>query len=170
MKVVRLAEIDENAAKAKPDQITLQDDPAFMPGFSFSGLDSDLLDLDLNIGGPRRGVSETQSLHTSQSLSQSQRTAVGLELPDDTSISFGGGFMMPGSARSAGASSLLRREEADVMLPDIDIGLDEEGNFIEFDAPVPGSGGRVGLRLPSVGMGSVGRGDMGQFGNVGDEV
>ena len=79
--------------------------------------------------------------------------------------------MFPGSG-SVGPrpSSLLAREDADVLLPDIDIGIDDDGNFIELGDVPPRRTMGSGMLLPSEG-GEGGRdGEGAQFGQGGDEV
>ena len=140
-----------------------------MPGFSLDSLDSDLLDLALGGPQPHRGVSESQSLHTSQSHSQqSIFSQVGLQLPDDSSADLGdAGFMMPGSG-SVGPrpSSLLAREDADLLLPDIDIGLDEDGNFIDFGDMDGGMQVGSGALMPSESAAGGRAGEGAQFGSA----
>lgn len=67
--------------------------------------------------------------------------------------------MLPGEqsgSRGPRQSSLLLREE-DFLLPEIDIGLDADGNFIEFDnipqAAAAQSGGRQSLASGSAARG-----------------
>jgi hypothetical protein len=138
----------------------------------FGVLASDLLDLD--IGGAeaaRRHISDSASLHTSQSQ-QSALSRVGLQLPDSSSDGFGGGFMLPDiGSGSVGPrpSSLLARDE-DVLLPDIDIGVDADGNFIEFDNVPLGQSVGSGVMLPSDGGAGARDGVPGHLGVKGDQV
>lgn len=165
-KITNAAQLDPSVAKARPDQLVLEDDPAFVPGFGFDNIPSDFLQFDL--GNPRmRHMSDTASLQTTQSQQQLSQQ-FGLQLP--SSSSGGGGLPFPGidsGSHGPRPSSLLAREDEDFLLPEIDIGLDADGNFIEIDAPaqgVPGSAGRSILQSDSV------RGGQGGTPGIGGQV
>lgn len=60
--------------------------------------------------------------------------------------------MLPGEesgSRGPRPSSQFAREEEDFLLPEIDIGLDADGNFIEFDNVPQGGGVGVPSGRPS---------------------
>ena len=131
---------------SRPDQLILHDDPAFLPDLSLPSFDPDLLDLQKAICPPRF-LSDTMSLQTvSQHGSQQGPPLGGLQLPSSDSGGMGG-FDIPGyhsGSRAPRPSSLLAREEDDGLLPEVDFGIDADGNLIEFGGPeriddVPGS-------------------------------
>ncbi|KIW09555.1 uncharacterized protein PV09_00428 [Verruconis gallopava] len=124
---------DFEAARANSDQINLPDDPAFVPGFDIAALPCDLLDLD-NIGaGNQRRFFESASLQTTQSQNHQ---VVGLNIPQSSSSPGLEAFQLPESGgHGPRFSSLFARDEDDLILPEIDIGIDTDGNFIELDKP-----------------------------------
>jgi meiotic recombination protein REC8, fungi type len=160
-RVVRAAELDPEAAKVRyarllrhlqrvlrllmthrPDQIILQDDPAFLPDFDFSSLNIDLPDFratapedtqlsNFSIPGSRGG---------SQQGGQPQQQATGLTLPPSKSSAVPGfGFVSDSAATSRGVAGEMFAQD-DELLPDVGFEIDEMGNVVETGA---GMGGDV---------------------------
>ena len=123
----------------RPDQLVLQDDPAFLPDF-------DPLDLDLDLSlfeASTQGSSQRSSImsrHSHQSSRSSNADAepavVGLVIPSSSSGNAGGigGFALPESERSRGA---VISNEDEGFFPDVDFNFDAEGNYIELGEVQP---------------------------------
>ena len=153
LKVVRTAELDPNAGRARyvtddtqsgstidiicsPDQLMLEDDPAFLP--DFPGLDIDLSALDISTDGSSRRSSllSPHSLRSSLSSNQdSDESLLGLIIPTSDTGGAGdfGGFDLPGDDRaSARPSSRLRG-----LLEDEEEGFNLDPGFtIDVDGTV----------------------------------
>ncbi|KAL9639966.1 MAG: hypothetical protein Q9164_000595 [Protoblastenia rupestris] len=157
VKAIRTSELDPNAGKARPDQLMIQDDPAFLPDLAWPGLDTDLSAFDISTDSSSRW-SRVLSPHSQRSSLSSQHDAdgsmLGLIIPTSDTGGAGelGGFQLP----SEHASSALRNERFERLLEDdgealdIDPGfsIDAQGNFIE--EPIAGSDVGPGpLRLGS---------------------
>ncbi len=79
----------------RPDQLLLQDDPAFMPGLAFGGFDLDLSNLDITTSAQSSSILSPRSGLSNRS---SHGSALGIIIP--SSISGGGAgigaFQLPG--------------------------------------------------------------------------
>ncbi|KAL8732405.1 MAG: hypothetical protein Q9166_002803 [cf. Caloplaca sp. 2 TL-2023] len=138
-KVIRTASLDPNAGKARPDQLVLEDDPAFVPDMVLPELDFDLaaLDLSTDASSNRSSVLSVQSHRTSlSSQHNADESMLGLVIPTSDEGGAGdlGGFVVPSSdrtsvPRSAAADDFLREAEDDFN-PDPGFIFDNEGNLI----------------------------------------
>jgi meiotic recombination protein REC8 len=120
---------------SRPDQLLLEDDPAFLPDILFALLDDDFDLLNLNTGL----VTDTQSTSTSALATASKPldkrptlTSGGIVLPTSDTGDMGD-FLLPGGGSSHGPrpSSLLAREEDTVLAGDL-FDFDADGNVHEF--------------------------------------
>ncbi len=154
LKVVRTAELDPDAGKARyviclyqsgcatnhvysPDQLVLEDDPAFLP--DFPGLDIDLSALDISTDGSSRRSSLLSPHSLRSSLSSNTNgdgSMLGLIIPTSDTGGGGdfGGFDLPGDdhalARpSSRLRSLLEDEEEGFNL-DPGFAIDGDGNVV----------------------------------------
>ena len=126
-----------------PDQLILQDDPAFLPDFILPGLDMDFSVFDNSISGSSQGSGHISaiSLGSSRSSVQQDESILGLVIPtsDSGNAANSGGFALPGSIHDSARHSdklMKRLEEDDGFLPDIDLNFDAEGNMLdEGEAP-----------------------------------
>jgi meiotic recombination protein REC8 len=112
----------------RPDQLLLDDDPAFLPDILFAPLDDDFDLLDLNTGL----VTDSQSTNTS-----SLRAA--LTFDDSQVVLTPGGLVLPTSDTGNVGGLLLQAEESiGGPRPTSMLGLDEdtalEGELFDFDA------------------------------------
>ncbi|KAL9126016.1 MAG: hypothetical protein Q9217_004867 [Psora testacea] len=162
LKAVRTSELDPDAGKARyverecsrvtvltvarPEQIMIQDDPAFLPDLVLPGLDIDrpALDTSADVTSRWSSISSPHSQRPSLSGQQdSDGSMVGLIIPTSDSGGAGnlGGFQLP----SEDISSAQRNERPGRLLEyegaafDVDPGfsIDAEGNLIE--EPIGGS-------------------------------
>ncbi|KAL8716156.1 MAG: hypothetical protein Q9220_000061 [cf. Caloplaca sp. 1 TL-2023] len=146
-KILRTASLDPNAGKARPDQLVLEDDPAFVPDMGLPGLDIDLraLDISTDESARRSSLLSFPSQHTSlSSRSSNDASMLGLVIPssDDGGAGDLGGFIVPSSDRASirrdfGSGGLFHEAEDDFSL-DPGFIFDEEGNLILTgkDAPL----------------------------------
>lgn len=128
----------------RPDQIMLQDDPAFLPELAFRALDIDLsaLELSSDATSHRSSLMSQRSQVSSQSSGQDiQEPHLGLVIPTSDTGGIGdvGGFVIPGDdgdsahrGRRPGDNIFERDEEG--FLPDVDFEFDAEGNVVELNA------------------------------------
>lgn len=128
----------------RPDQIMLQDDPAFLPELAFRALDIDLSALDLSSDA----VSHDSSLMSRRSLLSSQSSHGELEGPHlglviPTSDTGGaadfGGFAIPSdnddpAQRGSRLGGPIFGGDEEGFLPDVDFEFDAEGNVVELNA------------------------------------
>ncbi|KAL8848930.1 MAG: hypothetical protein Q9221_006088 [Calogaya cf. arnoldii] len=138
-KAIRTASLDPNAGKARPDQLVLEDDPAFVPDMVLPGLDFDLANLDLSTdaSSKRSSILSTQSHRSSISSHHSnEESMLDLVIPSSSDGGVGGlgGFIVPSSDRasvrpSAAAGDLSREAEDDFNL-DPGFIFDNDGNLI----------------------------------------
>lgn len=174
LKVVRTAELDPDAGKARyiacpchsvrttnhaysPDQLVLEDDPAFLP--DFPGLDIDLSALDISTDGSSRrsSILSPHSLRSSlSSNADGDGSMLGLIIPTSDTGGAGdfGGFDLPGDDRasvrpSSRLRSLLEDEEEGFNL-DPGFTIDADGNVVLTgqDQPQP-TPTAVGVRIGS---------------------
>ncbi|KAI4196754.1 MAG: hypothetical protein LQ348_002249 [Seirophora lacunosa] len=147
-KVLRTASLDPNAGKARPEQLVLEDDPAFVPDMVLPGLDLDLaaLDITTDASSRRSSILSPYSQRTSLSSQQaSDESALGLIIPSSDGGGEGGlgGFDVPSSEQAsvhhAGVGGLFGETEDDFNL-DPGFIFDNDGNIIdtaEGAAPLP---------------------------------
>ncbi|KAL8820167.1 MAG: hypothetical protein Q9223_001557 [Gallowayella weberi] len=137
--IIRTASLDPNAGKARPDQLVLEDDPAFVPDMVLPTLDIDLAALEIS--------SDATSHHSSILSAQSHRTSISSQDDNDASMlglviltsDDGGagdlaGFVVPSSDRAlvrhnAVAEDLIREAEDDFNF-DPGFIFDNEGNLV----------------------------------------
>ncbi|KAL9637319.1 MAG: hypothetical protein Q9204_001923 [Flavoplaca sp. TL-2023a] len=138
-RAIRTSSLDPNAGKARPDQLILDDDPAFVPDMVLPGLDFDLANLDISTDASsiRSSILSTQS-HRSSLSSQhtNEERMLDLIIPssDDGGAGGLGGFNIPSSDRasmraSAAAGDLMREADDDFNL-DPGFIFDNDGNLI----------------------------------------
>ncbi|KAI4176877.1 MAG: hypothetical protein LQ343_000734 [Gyalolechia ehrenbergii] len=145
-KLLRTASLDPNAGKARPDQLILEDDPAFVPEMVLPGLDIDLaaLDISTDASSRRSSLLSPHSQRTSlSSQGASDESALGLIVPSSEGGDAGelGGFILPSSEhasvrRSAGAGDMFVGAEDDFNL-DPGFMFDDDGNMINTGDDVP---------------------------------
>ncbi|KAL8908094.1 MAG: hypothetical protein Q9171_005588 [Xanthocarpia ochracea] len=138
-KVLRTASLDPNAGKARPDQLVLEDDPAFVPDMILPGLDIDLANLDVSTDASSKRSSTLSALSHRSSLSSqhgNEDSMLGLVIPSSENGGLGdfGGFVIPSSDRasvrpSAAGGDLLREAEDDFNF-DPGFIFDNDGNLI----------------------------------------
>ncbi|KAL8763177.1 MAG: hypothetical protein Q9184_000980 [Pyrenodesmia sp. 2 TL-2023] len=139
-RVLSTASLDPNAGKARPDQLVLEDDPAFVPDMVLPGLDIDLAALDIatDASSRRSSILSPRSQRISLSSQQtSDESALGLVIPSSDGGGAGemGGFIIPSSEHasvrgSAGMGGLLGEVEDDFNL-DPGFMFDNDGNMID---------------------------------------
>ena len=152
LKVIKTSELDPDAGKARyvvlclqievceltsihrPDQLVLQDDPAFLPDFELLDLDHDLSLFEESTQGSsqRSSIISGRSHQSSMSSNTDTEPAmVALVIPSSSSGHAGGigGFALPESEGSRGAN-IINEEEG--FFPDVDFNFDAEGNLIEL--------------------------------------
>ncbi|MCJ1249630.1 hypothetical protein MMC30_006856 [Trapelia coarctata] len=147
LKVVRTAELDPDAGKARPEQLVLQDDPAFLPELDLPNLDMDfsLFEVSTQGSSKRTSIMSAKSNQSSQSSHQEGEDSVlSLVIPSSGSGNAGGigGFTI---AESEGTSARRDTRPADAVndeegfFPDVDFNFDAEGNLIELGdlGPLP---------------------------------
>ncbi|KAL8974252.1 MAG: hypothetical protein Q9197_001505 [Variospora fuerteventurae] len=156
-KALRTASLDPNAGKARlvqsaevqpafadcassPEQLVLEDDPAFVPDMIFPGLDIDLaaLDISTDASSHRSSILSPYSHRTSLSSQHaSDESALGLIIPSSDEGGDGalGGFVIPSSEhasvrQSAGVGGAFGETEDDFNL-DPGFIFDNDGNIID---------------------------------------
>ncbi|KAI9873277.1 MAG: hypothetical protein M1830_000588, partial [Pleopsidium flavum] len=144
LKVIRTAQLDPDAGKARPDQLILQDDPAFLPDLAFGGFDIDLsaLDLSSDATSRRSSILSQRSQQSSQSSHHEREAShLGLVLPPSETEATAdvGGFVVAGEdgssvQRGSRLGSPLLEGGEEGFLPDADFEFDAEGNVIELTA------------------------------------
>ena len=140
-----------------PDQLMIQDDPAFLPDFALPSLDIDFSALDISTDESSRRSSILSPHSQRSSLSShpdADESMLGLIIPSSASGGAGdlGGFILPGdNISSAQRHSRLGRfleDEDEGFNLDPGFSVDADGNLIEERMPGPGAapmgGGRLG--------------------------
>ncbi|KAL8773469.1 MAG: hypothetical protein Q9209_001573 [Squamulea sp. 1 TL-2023] len=145
-KVIHTTSLDPNAGKARPDQLVLEDDPAFVPDMILPGLDIDLgnLDISTDTSSHRSSLLSEQSRRSSlSSQHDADESMLGLVIPSSDEGGAGGlgGFTVPSSGRasirpSAGAGDLIPEAEDDFNL-DPGFIFDHDGNLIVTGEDAP---------------------------------
>ncbi|GAM37642.1 Arg5,6 homolog [Talaromyces pinophilus] len=141
LKVVHGRGLQADAGKARPEELIVPYDPAFIPDFTFPGLDLEFLNPLRSLAPPKAKLDSSLLSSNMSNSSHSQLEFITLPLLDvDTSNStvaeFGGFSFASGSAYSPEGHNLfegldLRGEEEGVLLqPDFD--FDEEGNIVDL--------------------------------------
>lgn len=147
-----LTETNAYHGRHRPDQLILQDDPAFLPDYFLPGLDIDLsaLDLSTDDSSRRSSILSPYSQQSSRSSDKGgDKSLLGLIIPtsDTGDAADIGGFALPdddgGSAQRGSRIGALLEEEEGGIFPDVDFAFDEEGNVIEY-----GAGGRLHRAVP----------------------
>ncbi|KAL9594620.1 MAG: hypothetical protein Q9179_005313 [Wetmoreana sp. 5 TL-2023] len=152
-KIIRTASLDPNAGKARPDQLVLEDDPAFVPDTVLPGLDIDLaaLDITTDVSSRHSNLLSPPSQRTSLSSEQiTDESMLGLQIPTSDEGGDLGGFNVPSSGgasvhRGTGVSDLRRegegriREDEDDFILDPVFMLDDEGNLVVTGEDAPAS-------------------------------
>ncbi len=122
----------------RPDQLLIQDDPAFLAETALPGLDIDFANLDL-ASGTASARSSLLSPHSQQSSQTSNElaedSALGLVIPTSDTGAFGdaGGFtflqdgVVPGQENDYAAPGELMLED-DAFFPEVDFEFDADGN------------------------------------------
>ncbi|KAL8794824.1 MAG: hypothetical protein Q9195_002652 [Heterodermia aff. obscurata] len=143
---LRTSELDPQAGKARPDQLIVQDDPAFFPELALPGLDIDLsaLDISTDESSCRSSLLAPLSQHSSvSSTRKSDESMPGIIIPSSGTGGGGsiGGFVLPGEERSSAQRASRMRsilgEEAEGFDLDPGFTFDEQGDIVFNDAGVP---------------------------------
>jgi meiotic recombination protein REC8 len=135
----------------------LQDDPAFLPDFTFPGLDIDLSALDISTDESSRRSSILSPNSQRSSLSShpdADESMLGLIIPSSNSGDAGdlGGFILPedtGSAQRSARQGRLLDDEDEGFNIDPGFTIDADGNLIEGGTPGPSAAPAGGVRLGS---------------------
>ncbi|MCJ1434419.1 hypothetical protein MMC27_003787 [Xylographa pallens] len=143
LKVVKTSELDPEAGKARPDQLVLRDDPAFLPDIDLPSLDLDLSLFENSTQGSSHGISimsASSHLSSRSSDKDGEASVLGLLIPTSDSGNAGGigGFQLANSGSNAteidhGIADVFSEEQG--FFPDVDFNFDAEGNMIELEAP-----------------------------------
>ena len=129
-----------------PDQLIVQDDPAFLPELALPGLDIDLSALDISTDDSSRRSSllfPPSQLSSVSSTHESDESMPRLIIPSSGTGGGGsiGGFILPGDDRnSAQRTSRLRSilgEEDEGFDLDPGFTFDEQGDIVFNDAGAP---------------------------------
>lgn len=130
----------------RPDQLVIQDDPAFIPDFIFPGLDLDLsvLDITTNSSSLRSSLLSPHSkLSSASTRTDGAGSVVGLIIPTSDTGGAGdlGGFILPEDhpssvQRSARLGGLLEGEEEGFNL-DPGFTVDADGNLVLTEGSGP---------------------------------
>ena len=128
---------------SRPDQLVLQDDPAFLPDIDLPSLDLDLSLFENSTQGSsyRTSIIFASSHQSSVSSNKDGEDSVlGLLIPTSDSGNAGGieGFQLAKSGSNAteidhGIRDVFPEERG--FFPDVDFNFDTEGNMIELEAP-----------------------------------
>ncbi|KAF2839785.1 hypothetical protein M501DRAFT_1010816 [Patellaria atrata CBS 101060] len=138
LRVVSAEETDVETGRARPDQLVLEDDPAFLPDL--------LMDFDLSgIDVSSTSNSSVQSPHTPRTPEDAMIRGLIIPSTDTAAGADIGGFIISGddhhltsASKPLGGSVLSAREEDDGLLPEADFEFDAEGNLLEFTTPLAG--------------------------------
>lgn len=143
----------------RPEQLVLQDDPAFLPEFDLPNLDLDLsiFDASTQASSKRASILSATSNQSSQSSNQEgENSVLSLVIPSSGSGNAGiGGFI---TAESEGTSAHRDTRPADHeegFFPDVDFNFDAEGNLIEFGDKEPVRAGQAEPALTRIRSDSV---------------
>ncbi|KAH8705629.1 hypothetical protein BGW36DRAFT_457046 [Talaromyces proteolyticus] len=150
LKIVHSRGLNPDAGKARPEELVVPYDPAFIPEFSLPGLDFDLLKPPESLVSRLNLGSSLVSSHFSNS-SQGQlvlETLPQLHIPSPSVINgdFGGFASLSDSGNTVGKSDQVlgdtMLEEGVLLRPDFE--FDEEGNIVEL-----GLDNTLGLQVES---------------------
>ena len=144
-------------ADSSPDQLVLQDDPAFLPDFFLPNLDIDLSTFGTSTrdSSGRSSILSAHSHRSSQSSNKiEEESLLDLIIPTSDSGNAGGfgGFELAGSKngsaqRTSRVEDLSIDEEA-IFYPDVDFNFDAEGNLVDLSAEQQIAGADSDLTLP----------------------
>ncbi|KAI9670917.1 MAG: hypothetical protein M1817_003802 [Caeruleum heppii] len=138
LKIVKATELDPDAGKARPEQLVLPDDPAFLPDIPWPTIDLDFSTLDLSSASSHQ--SSDLSPYSRRSSQTSGRiddvSQLGLVIPtSETGVGDIDRLILPGEdfGRVRRESRLdidgpVVEDEGDGYLPDVDFEFDAEGN------------------------------------------
>lgn len=120
----------------RPEQLVLQDDPAFLPEFDLPNLDLDLSIFEASTLGSskRTSIMSAKSNQSSQSSNPNGEDSVlGFVAPSSGSGDAGiGGFIFAESDGPVVGRDTRPSDDADGFYPDVDFNFDAEGNLIEL--------------------------------------
>ena len=126
-----------------PDQLIVQDDPAFLPELALPGLDIDLSALDISMDDSSRRsslLSPPSQLSSVSSTHESDESMPGIIIPSSGTGGGGsiGGFILPGDDRSSAQRTSRMRsilgEEDEGFDLDPGFTFDEQGDIVFNDA------------------------------------
>ncbi|KAI9809291.1 MAG: hypothetical protein M1825_002582 [Sarcosagium campestre] len=142
------AQLDPQAGRARPEQLLLSDDPAFIPDFILPRIDADLsIDIDFSSldvpSWPPSGsvLSPRSQERLGTSSDPDARSPPNLVIPSSSSDVGAdyGGFTLPGDERSSALrhdrmhlGEAIPEEDEDAFLPDFSFEFDSEGNMREI--------------------------------------
>ncbi|KAF2190464.1 hypothetical protein K469DRAFT_656799 [Zopfia rhizophila CBS 207.26] len=137
LKIVKNAELDPEAGKARPEQLILQDDPSFLPEFTLPPLNLNFGDFDQPMPWetPRSGESQSLTPFGSQlDHSTPEGQVGGIILPSSSSRGMGG-FVVQGDdgpGTIGGPGSMLEPDVNIEGLDQLEFEIDADGNLIEI--------------------------------------
>ncbi len=123
----------------RPEQLILQDDPAFLPDL-FPVMDLDFSALNLSSAGSskRSSLMSAQSALSSVSSHAGAATPLGLHIPGtsgSSDIDRGAAFNVPDSDQTRRRDPFSRIDDENNLLEDVDFIIDDEGKMVDV---VPG--------------------------------
>ncbi|KAL9044258.1 MAG: hypothetical protein Q9214_002591 [Letrouitia sp. 1 TL-2023] len=136
LKAVRAAHLDPEAGKARPEQLVLQDDPAFHPEMQFPDFDLSALDVSANGSSHRSSILSPYSQQSSHSSQGRVESTLGLVIPTSDTGDAGdfGGLILPssehGSVRPSAGIGRVFDDEEDGFELDPGFTIDVDGNLI----------------------------------------
>ncbi|KAF2741177.1 hypothetical protein EJ04DRAFT_530763 [Polyplosphaeria fusca] len=131
LKSINNVGLDPGAGKARPEQLVLPDDPAFLPEFIMPPPDLlAQLNLPLPLQTPRSGESQSLTPFNSQRHASTPNQVGGLVLPSSSSHVLGG-FDFPGDDSSIAIGDIENAEGERMMLDEAVFEFDEDGAFVE---------------------------------------
>ena len=156
LRVIKTAELDPDAGKARygsgltlpllvgssryyrPDQLVLQDDPAFVPDniYPMMDLDFSMLESSQASEHPTALLSDPSRLSSRSSVDSQNLPGIEIPASGSSGANFGGFELagpMPGPAEQERRITLDTGEGG--FLPDVGFDFDEEGNVFDLGAP-----------------------------------
>ncbi|KAG9233376.1 hypothetical protein BJ875DRAFT_378746 [Amylocarpus encephaloides] len=133
--------LDSNAGKARPEQLVLADDPAFLPDIELPPLNWDILEPG-NIHGNSQGSTQSMFSIRERSGSVLSRSLPNIDFPMSITYSGSGRYSLPrddpfaiGSTEKKFVDGQAREHEDEPMMfhDDLNFEFDEDGNMREVD-------------------------------------